>query len=285
MEIHHKNITPSTSAQSSSSSSTPSGSPKSSPRTSPSKARAYRIRASSDKDLNPSPKESPKVDAKRTESVPSDFKGITDDSKTRAWKKTSMTNSMDMLKVLEEERSRRIAAENWRAKHEEHAANLEGQVSTLTKALKHEQAETEFLKKELADTKEKLFNATNDMKKLSSGDTLSPSPQRRLSSKQDSLEKLTDDSNSPTNQDSPTSEPKARSCNKKVISDMQDVSKQLNAEKKARAELEQWKVEQEAKMEDMKRKVRREVEERVQLEETLKKMEKELTALKKNNHS
>ncbi len=72
-----------------------------------------------------------------------------------------------------------------------------------------------------------------------------------------------------------------RTWNKKIIQEMQDMTRQLNAEKKLRRELEAWKHENEQKLEDMKSKAMKEVELRLRLEEAYQKLETELQQLKK----
>jgi hypothetical protein len=54
----------------------------------------------------------------------------------------------------------------------------------------------------------------------------------------------------------------------------------LNEEKRARKALEEWKAENEGKVEELKKKVRMEVETRVKLEEAYQKLEKEVLALR-----
>lgn len=73
-----------------------------------------------------------------------------------------------------------------------------------------------------------------------------------------------------------------RNWNKKVIYEMQEVQRQLNAERKQRKDLETWKVETEAKMEEMKAKVKKEVDARLKLEEAFKKLEAEFQELSKH---
>jgi len=186
-----------------------------------------------------------------------------------------MSNSMDLIKTVEEERNRRMAAEAWRAQHENDMANMENQIATLNKALKNEQLNNEFLKKELSETKEKLNSTSKEVTLLKDEPT---TVNGRRPSNADTVTPSNEGGGVPL----PSAEPQVRSWNKKVIADMHDVSKQLSNERKLRIELEQWKAETEGKMEEMKKKVRREVEERIQLEETLKKMERELNNLKKN---
>ena len=61
---------------------------------------------------------------------------------------------------------------------------------------------------------------------------------------------------------------------------MQEISRQLNNEKKARRELEEWKKEHEEKMEEMKKKVRTETDARIKMEEQHKKLQRELEELR-----
>jgi len=64
---------------------------------------------------------------------------------------------------------------------------------------------------------------------------------------------------------------KFRSWNKRLIYDMQEVGRDLNNERKARRELEEWKATHEPKLEEMKKKVRAESDARLKLEEEYKK--------------
>eukprot|EP01114_Cavostelium_apophysatum_P010192 TRINITY_DN2367_c0_g1_i2.p1 TRINITY_DN2367_c0_g1~~TRINITY_DN2367_c0_g1_i2.p1 ORF type:complete len:778 (+),score=302.94 TRINITY_DN2367_c0_g1_i2:1160-3493(+) len=202
-----------------------------------------------------------------------------DESKLRAWKKSSMaTASMDVLKNLEEEKRKRADLEQWKALHEIEMTAAKNDLKVATETLQKEKQNSQAIKKELDEVKEKLVNTTMELMKLKDDQQNGVAPAPIEKKRSESLSDSKDASPS-----SPTpAEPQVRSWNKKVIYDMQDVSRQLNNEKKARKELEQWKVEQEEKMEEMKKKVRKEVEDRVKLEEALKKVERELQLLKQS---
>jgi chromosome segregation ATPase len=191
------------------------------------------------------------------------------DEKQRSWKKASVKASLDTAKELEEEKKLRVSLEDWKSTHEGDVSVLKKELNKMTMKWEKAKQRNQDLKKELQEVKEKLVNATMELMQLKENQEAAASPSASPLSSPGSK-----------GGDSPSGSAPVRSWNKKIIHDMQDVGRQLNNEKKARRELEQWKVEAEEKMEDMKKRMRQEVDSRVKLEEAYRKLEREVAKLK-----
>jgi len=201
---------------------------------------------------NPSPRSSLDSDDMKPSSSAS-----SGDEKIRSWKRASTAATQDIIRELEEEQQKRVALEEYKREHEKEIESLKRQVDLVTRNAELDKRANLHLKNQLADMKEKLVNSTMQLMNCKSGDS----------------DVTTKESGQPQN----------RSWNKKMIVDTQEVGKQYNTEKKMRRDLEQWKVENESKMEEMKKKVRAEMEIRMRLEEEYKKLEQELTSVKASN--
>jgi len=184
----------------------------------------------------------------------------------RSWKKASTAASLDVQRELEDEKKKRVALEEWKETTEKEIDSLKKQLENLSRNIDGDKKESLNIKRELQDIKEKLVNSTMELMQFK--DVENPSSPSK-SDTPNSIRSSHSEHVTPT-----------RSWNKKLVVDMQEVSKQYNNEKKIRRELEQWKIENEAKMEEMKKKVQREADERVRLEGEYQKLEKEAILLK-----
>jgi len=158
---------------------------------------------------------------------------------------------------------KRKTLENWKTDHESDVQTLRQQLKESDEALQNEKKYNEKMKGELEDVKDKLVNTTMELMQLKDNQqgvinafsvNSSNGSSPKSSGKKGSLNEKRSSSSDTTATNSPP-ETQVRSWNKKLIYDMQDVTRQLNNEKKARKELEQWKLEnEEKKIEDMKKK-------------------------------
>jgi len=180
--------------------------------------------------------------------------------------------------------------EDWKSSHELDVETAKQEIKKLNETIQQETEIHDKLKVELEEFKQKLVNTTMEYMQLKETkeheairtSSSSPSVHEKSDSHHDkkSDSHHHDKKSDSLNDKKSPPEPQSRSWNKKVIYEMQYINRQLNNEKKARKELEQYKAEQETKADDMKKRLKLESEARIKLEENYKKLEKDLNELK-----
>jgi len=225
-----------------------------------------------------------------------------------------MATSQETKNELEAERKKRLALEDVKKDLDNQLATLKQQTQQAHEQAEQDKHDKEQLTTDLKECKERLVNHTMDLHQLKediahgvqspslSSSSSSSRPSLNRSSSDRGLNKQESDKDkskslnlgknkgdddhlehvaSKTAVTSTThTEPQHRSWNKKVIYDMQEVTRQLNSEKRARRELEMWKAEHDEKMEEMKKKIRSEQDAKAKLEEQLKKVTRDLNEVK-----
>lgn len=157
---------------------------------------------------------------------------VLQDSGTRTWKKMSMVQNRDAIRVLDEERKKRVALEEWKAAHVLEVEKLKQEVKKFKDKYEREKKHNAKAKEEVEQVKEKLVNTTVELMQLKDFSstpssvkstpevtpTASPKPKSRKNSNtsEDGQQPITTStSNDPTPPD------KFRSWNKRLIYDMQ----------------------------------------------------------------
>jgi len=147
--------------------------------------------------------------------------------------------------------SSRIALEESCDEHQKLIEELKKQIQSAKLSHEETRREKENLKEKINDIKQQLVNVSMDLIQLRQ--EVSPMSNGRE---------------------------RSQSCNKKVIYDMQDISRQLSNEKRLQKEMEKWKNEYQKKLIDLNKQIADEISLQKELRETYGRLQNELNALK-----
>jgi len=168
----------------------------------------------------------------------------------RARRRSSVQSHLDQIRDLEDEKKKVGELEQWKISHLGEEDVLRNELKKVEENAKLESTSRQMIQHELDDIKSKLEKVEEELAPFK----LEKSPKE-------------DDKH------------RARSWNRKLIGNMHDISSQLDHEVTQRKELEKFKAEFEAQMEETKRKVREEKEARIRLEESCKRLQREIRDL------
>jgi len=215
-------------------------------------------------------------------------------------KKGSSLKTEDLLHKIDDEEKRRKMLQEWKDQHLHSLETLKSDLKKSQEDLKGEKEKNKAIKDELEEVKEKLVSVTMELMQFKEDAEVKinedaphvspPTPTPGLLDKIPKKERASSfkmqkgggslGKSDVTQANQTEKGGGVRSWNKKVIYDLQDANRQLSDERKLRKSLEAWKLENEEKIEELKKKVRNEVEARVKLEEAYKRLEKEVSQAK-----
>jgi len=165
----------------------------------------------------------------------SDENSSSDEPKTRDWKKLSTSQGTEIMKALNEEKRKRQELADWKKQHLTDVDKLQVTIKEKDSIVSDKDVLITLLKQQVEELKNKIVVQAIEI----NDNSVIPEKQRSTTV----VEKgSTEDSS------------KYRNWNKKVIYDLQDSTRELGKEKKARLELEEWKREAEKTLEEMRKK-------------------------------